>query len=98
MKKRLLVSFSGGETSAFMAQWLKANKSDEYDMWFLFANTGEENEETLRFVDQCDKYFGLNVIWVEGVSNPEYGVGVTPVEVNHETASRDGEPFESMIS
>ena len=28
-KKKLLVSFSGGETSAFMVQWLLKNKSDE---------------------------------------------------------------------
>jgi hypothetical protein len=39
-KKKLNVSFSGGETSAFMAQWLWQNKRDEYDMLFLFANTG----------------------------------------------------------
>jgi predicted phosphoadenosine phosphosulfate sulfurtransferase len=28
--KNLLVSFSGGETSAFMAQWIKANLKDNY--------------------------------------------------------------------
>ena len=31
-KKKLLVSFSGGETSAFMAHWLWKNKQDEFDM------------------------------------------------------------------
>ena len=40
IKKKLLVSFSGGETSAYMAQWLKANKSNEFEMIFVFANTG----------------------------------------------------------
>ena len=50
--KRLLVSFSGGETSAFMAQWLWRHKRDQYDMVFVFANTGQENEETLDFVQQ----------------------------------------------
>lgn len=63
--KKLFVSFSGGETSAFMCNWLLKNKSDEYEMKFVFANTGEENEETLRFVEQCDRYFGLDVKWVE---------------------------------
>ena len=50
MKQKLLVSFSGGETSAFMAQWLWKHKQDEYDMIFVFANTGQENEETLQII------------------------------------------------
>ncbi len=64
-KKKLFVSFSGGETSAFMCNWLLLNKPDEYEMEFVFANTGEEDERTLQFVDWCDKYFGLNLTWVE---------------------------------
>ena len=59
MKKKLLVSFSGGETSAFMAQWLWKHKQDEYEMLFVFANTGQEKEETLQFVDKCE-----NEIWI----------------------------------
>ena len=40
MGKRLFISFSGGETSGFMAQWLLANKAHEYDeVLCLFANT-----------------------------------------------------------
>lgn len=95
---RLFISFSGGETSAFMAQWLLANRADRYDeIICLFANTGQENEETLRFVQQCDEAFGLNVVWLEADIDPakreEGGFRV----VNHTTASRKGEPFESII-
>jgi 3'-phosphoadenosine 5'-phosphosulfate sulfotransferase (PAPS reductase)/FAD synthetase len=96
-KKRLLVSFSGGETSGYMAQWLKKNKSEEYDMVFVFANTGEENEETLRFVNYCDKKFNLNCVWVEALVNSEGGKGTTHRIVDFETASRNGEPFEAVI-
>lgn len=48
-KQKILVSFSGGETSAFMINWLLKNMP-EYEYKFVFANTGEENEETLVFV------------------------------------------------
>jgi hypothetical protein len=98
MKKKLLISFSGGETSGFMAQWLLNNKKDEYEMICVFANTGQENEETLEFVDKCDKAFNMNLIWVEAITNPESGKGVTHKIVNFETAARNGEPFEQAIA
>lgn len=94
----LLISFSGGETSAFMAQWLLLNKSDQYDnVLCLFANTGQENDETLDFVDKCDKHFGLKVIWVEAqVKSGKVGTGHKVVD--YKTASQKGEPFEGVIS
>jgi hypothetical protein len=70
----------------------------EYDeIVCVFANTGQENEATLRFVDQCDKAFGLNVVWIEVVTPPERGIGARCRVVTYETASRNGEPFEEMI-
>lgn len=97
MKKKLLVSFSGGETSAYMAQWLKKNKSEEYEMVFVFANTGQENEETLEFVEKCDKSFNLNVVWVEAVFHKEYRKGTTHRITNFKNACRDESLFDEMI-
>jgi len=93
---QVLVSFSGGRTSAYMAKWLIDNKSDEYDMAFIFANTGLEHEKTLDFVNECDKRWGLNLVWVEAVTHAEGGC--THKVVNYETASRDGEPFREMVA
>lgn len=98
MKKRLLVSFSSGETSAFMAYWIKENLSDDYEIIFVFANTGEENEESLVFADRCDEYFGLNLVWIEAVTNPEMGKGNSARVVSFETADRNGKPFEEMMA
>jgi hypothetical protein len=96
MKRKGLISFSGGETSAFMAHWLLQNFSDEYELKTVFANTGEEMEETLEFVDKCDRAFGLNVTWVEAAVQ-EYGKGTRANVVNFDSASRKGEPFEAVI-
>jgi len=98
VNKRLFISFSGGETSAFMAQWLLKNKAHEYDETIcLFANTGQENEETLEFVERCDREFGLNVVWLEAevFHGERKSNGHKVVDFN--TASRCGEPFEEMI-
>jgi len=96
-KKKLLVSFSGGETSAYMAQWLWNHKQGEFDMVFVFANTGQENEETLLFVEKCTKQFGFPVHWVESVVHHGKRKGTTHKVVDFETASRNGEPFEEII-
>jgi len=92
----LLVSFSGGRTSAFMAKFLKERYPDR-QMLFVFANTGKEREETLVFVDKCDKEFDLNLVWLEADVNEEKGKGTVYKIVNFETASRNGEPFEAVI-
>lgn len=97
MKRKGLISFSGGETSAYMAQWLLANESDEYDFKVVFANTGQELEATLKFVEKCDRLFNLNCTWIESDVQHERGVGTKAKIVNFETASRDGYPFEQVI-
>lgn len=95
--KKLLLSFSGGETSAYMTQWCLSNLKDEYEMVVVFANTGEENEETLDFVNKCDEILGFNTVWVEAVVH-EGRKGTTHKIVDFETASRNGKPFEDVIS
>ncbi|MGF2255070.1 hypothetical protein ACE5I6_16715, partial [Yersinia ruckeri] len=59
-KQKLLVLNSGGETSAFMTRQLLTKCADEYEMIVCFANTSQENNETLDFVRDCDVNFGFN--------------------------------------
>lgn len=94
-REDLIVSFSGGETSAYMAYLLK--QGDALNIHCIFANTGQEHEKTLEFVDRCDREWGLNVVWVEAVVHHGEKKASTHKIVNFETASRDGGPFEAVI-
>ncbi|MDO6385628.1 phosphoadenosine phosphosulfate reductase family protein [Uliginosibacterium sp. 31-12] len=97
-KPRLRVSFSGGRTSAYMSIWLKQHLSERYDMKFVFANTGWEHPDTLRFVNEVDNRYNLGVVWVEAVPRRETGKSSGHRVVTYETASRNGEPFEAVCS
>lgn len=88
VKERIVVSFSGGKTSAYMCKWLVETWGHFYNFIFIFANTGLERAETLDFVHKCDKEFSLNLVWVEAVTNPIHGRGVTHRITNYKDAYR----------
>lgn len=98
MQKNLIVSFSGGRTSAYMTKKiLESQKYKEYKKHFVFANTGKENAETLEFVNKCSIEWGIDIVWLEAKINKEKGVGTTYTITDYKNASRNGEPFEQMI-
>ena len=74
--RTIILSVSGGETSMMMAALIKKTLP-YHNVVCIFSNTGMENEETLEFVNLCDKSFNLNVVWIEAVTNPVHGKGVT---------------------
>ncbi|NBT52748.1 MAG: hypothetical protein EBT12_14575 [Marivivens sp.] len=91
----VLISFSGGRTSAFMLhEILCANGSLPDRAKVVFANTGREMPETLDFVQDCSERWSVPIVWVE-YTRPENKVGYKTV--NHNSASRDGEPFDCLI-
>jgi hypothetical protein len=100
LKDRISISFSGGKTSAYMTKML-LDYFRQHEPWreivVTFANTGQEHEETLKFVERCDKEFGFGVVWLEAVVNPKARKATGFRVVNFETASRKGEPFEDVI-
>lgn len=103
MKEKLLISFSGGRTSAMMTKYLLDNHKNKYDFVVVFANTGHERQATLDFVDKCDREFGFNTIWIEAVTPKEKGKGTYCKIVDYNTAYRNvlkngNDPFEMFIS
>ena len=89
-----VLSFSGGRTSAYLLKKvLDANDGIlPEDSLCVFANTGKEEEATLEFVENCAEKWSVDIHWVEYRSS-----GKKFAEVNFDTASRRGQPFEEMI-
>jgi 3'-phosphoadenosine 5'-phosphosulfate sulfotransferase (PAPS reductase)/FAD synthetase len=83
-----VINFSGGRTSAYMTKKL-IDEGGEYIV--TFQNTGKEMSQTLDFINECDKRWNLNIVWLEF----RFGNGVEVV--TYETASRDGRPFTEAI-
>lgn len=90
------ISFSGGRTSAYML-WrvLQSNGGLPDDSVVCFANTGKEEEATLRFVQRCSDEWGVQIVWLEYIPHEETRQRFRVV--NFETASRNGEPLEAVI-
>lgn len=101
MKQNILVSFSGGETSAYMIYWLLKNKP-EHNYYFVFANTGEENEETLLFAKQCQDYFKIDLKWVEydrlSFKLVDYNTAYRSHDINEIKNKWANHPFRKYIS
>ena len=102
--RRYLVHVSGGSTSGYLLRRiLDAHGGTLPDHAVaLFANTGKECEETLEFLEAMRRHWNVKITWVEyrhypkrkgGIKDPKHDVAV----VNFDTASRAGEPFESLI-
>lgn len=97
-RKRLLISFSGGKTSALLTKIIKEQYAQFWDeIVVAFMNSGWEHAKTLEYVHKCDKQYGFGVVWLEAEVNPEVGEGTRHKVVTFETASREGEPFERVI-
>lgn len=107
------VSISGGRTSGYMAVWLKNNirvlanyldvPIDSIKLVYVFANTGREDNDTLRFLDAIDRnLLDGQVVWLEGVPYHDKKKSTGHRVVTFETAARhsdymqDGHPFKEF--
>jgi len=91
------ISFSGGRTSAYMLKMiLDANGGIlPKEAIVCFANTGKEEEATLKFVNDCSVNWNVSIHWLEYQDHDEPALRYK--EVTYETAARNGEPFEALI-
>lgn len=87
------IAFSGGRTSAYMLrQIIDANGGLPDRVQVTFQNTGREMPETLDFVQEVGDIWGVRIVWLEYLPvAPGFEL------VSHNSASRNGEPFEMLI-
>lgn len=91
-----ILGCSGGRTSGYLVRHVL----DAYDgklpptIRVVFANTGKEREETLKFVERISIEWDVEITWIEYRNvYPKHTYEI----VNYATASRRGEPFDAMI-
>lgn len=93
-----VINVSGGRTSGFMLhQILDAHHGKlPDDVIAVFCNTGREMPATLDFVLEMSVRWAVHIQWLEYRRDPVTGRASSEA-VSHNSASRDGEPFEMAI-
>ena len=91
-----ILSISGGRSSAYLLRHVL----DAHDGVLppnseaIFCNTGHERDETLDFVRDLSEYWNCPITWIEyTIKDDREGY----LKVNHDTASRKGEPFDLLL-
>lgn len=88
------ISLSGGRTSAYMLHEIARENGgiDAERVAVVFGNTGREMPETLDFIAEIGARWGIAIHWVEFTREAPFFS-----EVSHNSAARNGEPFEELI-
>ena len=91
------ISFSGGRTSGYLLhQLLEANNGLPDNAVVAFQNTGREMPQTLDFVQAVSERWSVPIVWLEyDIINDNKNYFKI---VNHNSASRNGEPFDLLIN
>ena len=92
----IFCSISSGYSSVLMAIKIK-EWYPNHNIIFAMANTSKERVESLKFMNECDRYFGLDMVWIESVINQEHRKGTDFKIVTYENLKHNGELFEQGI-
>jgi 3'-phosphoadenosine 5'-phosphosulfate sulfotransferase (PAPS reductase)/FAD synthetase len=65
-----IVMYSGGASSAYVAKWVSDNFGKENTV-LLFTDTLWEDEDNIRFMEECAAYIGINITTLRDGRTPE---------------------------
>lgn len=99
-KRRILVSFSMGRTSGYLAKYMHDKYANDRDveLAFVTANTSRENPESLAFGAAVSREFNIGITLVEAQINPGHRKATTHRVVSWDRADTEGGVFEAMIA
>lgn len=63
----------------------------------VFLNTGKEDKRSLKFMNECDLFFELNLIWLEAVIDQRKKIGTNYKITNYHNLDTQGKLFEEGI-
>lgn len=92
----IFCTVSAGYSSVLMAIKIK-EWFPNHNVLYAMANTSKEREESLDFMNEVDKYYNLNVNYIEAKFNKKRGKGVDFKIVDFKDLKRNGEIFEEGI-
>ena len=94
--KNIICATSAGLTSVMMSikmtEWYP-----NHNIVNVFLNTGKEDVKSLDFMNECDKYYNLNLIWLESVIDLKKGTGSNYKITSFDKLDIDGLIFENGI-
>ncbi|AZA49553.1 phosphoadenosine phosphosulfate reductase [Chryseobacterium carnipullorum] len=97
--KKLLVTVSGGRSSAFMARHIQTfEKYKDFEKVYVFCNTGMERPETIQFLKDIVHHWNIPLNIIEAVFGMVPGVGISHKVVDFETMDMHGKVFSQSIA
>jgi len=96
--KNIMVTVSGGRSSAMMARHIQTSELyKDFNKVYIFANTGQERLETIDFLKNIVKFWGIDLKIVEAVGSVIMGVGINYKLVDFDTLAMNSQPFEQVV-
>lgn len=92
----VICATSAGLTSVMMAIKFKEWYPNT-EVVNVFLNTGKEDIRSLEFMNECDKHYKLNLVWLEAVINPMRNKGTEYKVTTFDKLDKDGLMFEEGI-
>lgn len=92
----IICATSAGLTSVMMAIKMKEWYPD-CNVVNVFINTGKEDIRSLEFMNECDKHYKLNLVWLEGIIESKKGIGSNYKVTSFDKLDTKGIIFEEGI-
>lgn len=89
-----VISFSGGRTSAYLVHLFKSDPNAH----FVFMDTGAEHPATYQFIQEVVKYWGIDLICLRVVINPQLGKGGDYRILGLDELEQDLQPWKDMLA